>query len=208
MFALLRQLFQAMLARVFFFGDSSDPRRRRVIGVIVAASVLAGAGVLSWVEGRSAPDKGVGYICMGPVSGTPEEEAAARALCDRQARDEASRTTLPIDAARDPAVAEIWRTLQEAVCRPDGGDFICMSMAGRPATEADAEMVRKVLRGQGRPEAIVRTARPDDPAPVGAIVVAVPLRAGVCLVGYVEMGRGVMASPVSGLRPDGRCLAE
>ena len=81
--------------------------------------------------------------------------------------------------------------------------WVCMNTAGRPATE----LVRRVLRDEGQPDAIVRLARPEDPAPTGAIMYAVTLRDGLCLVGYAMAGRGVMESDVSGALSDGRCLA-
>ncbi|MFF0379357.1 hypothetical protein [Actinoplanes missouriensis] len=173
---------------------------------MITVLVLAGAGALVRTGiPHTAQPNGV-YVCVTDDSQTEEEQATAVALCDREALDESSRKPLPSPAGTDQdAATRVWRALLDAICTPGGGDLICR--APRPATEADVDMVRRVLHDQGFPDAIVRLARPDDPAPAGAVMYAAALPGGACIATYAEMGEGPRRAEITGPLLDGGCLA-
>ena len=62
----------------------------------------------------------------------------------------------------------------------------------------------RALQRLGYVDAIVRVATPDDPAPDGALVYAIPF-GDTCTIGYVEFARPGHEE-VLGLLPEGRCL--
>lgn len=167
--------------------------------------VLVGAAVLARAEIPPATAPNASYMCLIDSSQTEKEQATALALCHREALDEINRKPLPSPAANDSAAASrVWRALLDAICTPGGGDFSCR--APRPATDADVDMVRQVLHDEGFPDAIVRLARPDDPAPPGAIMYAATLPGGACIATYAEIGEGPHHVDISGPLLDGRCL--
>ncbi|GAA0430298.1 hypothetical protein Aca07nite_39030 [Actinoplanes capillaceus] len=181
-------------------------RRRKIIGLATTALVLTGAGVLAWTENPSATERNGVYTCVTDGSQTEEEKATTLGLCYGEAMDKINRKPLPSPASNDLAAASrVWRALLDAICTPGVGDFICR--APRPATEADVDMVRQELHDQGFPDALVRLARPNDPAPPGAIMYAVTLPSGACIATYAEMGgEGPHSAGISGPLLDGRCL--
>jgi hypothetical protein len=63
--------------------------------------------------------------------------------------------------------------------------------------------VRQALTGAGYRDALVRVARPDDPAPRGSVLVAVPAGAACVVIHH----NGYPHRTVAGRLPDGSCLS-
>jgi hypothetical protein len=104
----------------------------------------------------------------------------------------------------DPDAMRIYNAVFVAVCHTDTG-WTCD--APRPAGEADVTAVREVLTGLGYPDAVVRLQRAGDPTPDGSVVYAVRLPGDRCVVAFAAMGSGPDNTGVSGLLPNGECLA-
>jgi hypothetical protein len=73
-------------------------------------------------------------------------------------------------------------------------------------------VARASLARVGFPDAVVRIARPDDPAPAGSLLYAVRVES-ACVVGHIEgIPRGYPSpdgrQDVLGLLPGGRCVDE
>jgi hypothetical protein len=70
--------------------------------------------------------------------------------------------------------------------------------------EARSDDAAEALRRAGFAGAVVRVARPDDPAPVGRLMYAAPAGP-ACLLGYFSRDNGEQPR-VEGRLPDGTCL--
>jgi hypothetical protein len=161
------------------------------------------------VWSREEPDPGATNRVVA-VACNPD---AVPELCSRMAADLADRTylsaeqrtralTLALPAIRamrllwpDPATCEGVNQLPY----PDFDDRRSCVYRGRPVSEED---VRRALAGAGFPDATVRTAREDDPAPSAAVLYGVAL-GDACLVGYAYAWT---SWDIIGRLPDGACL--
>jgi hypothetical protein len=192
----------ATLTVVFAVASSPVSRRRQITGLALTVLILAAAITLPRACGRPAGSHDIASLCVIVGSPSEQEQAAEEALCYRQDKDAADRKPLPARTTMDSTASKVWRSMNKAVCDPEVG--FCM---GRPpATDEDVALVRQVLRDEGFPNAIVRLARPEDPAPAGAIMYAVALPGGICIVSDVEPGNGPLPRDISGTLPDGQCL--
>ncbi|WP_250002115.1 hypothetical protein [Actinoplanes sp. M2I2] len=176
-------------------------RRRQIFGLVLTMLVLAAAGTLWWVFRPPRESPGRATICLINKA-AEQEEAEAEALCRRRDSDEAARRPLPPRTMMDPTASRVWRAVNDAACAPDV--YSCPSR--RPSTDQDVERIRRVLRDEGFPDAVVRLARPDDPAPAGAVMYAVTLPGDICIVADVELGNGARPADITGTLPSGRCL--
>ncbi len=68
-----------------------------------------------------------------------------------------------------------------------------------------ADRVERALVAAGYAGTIARVARPDDPAPAGAVLYAVPVET-ACLLAYLLPSDGYGEVRVEGRLPDGTCL--
>lgn len=133
-------------------------------------------------------------------------QAAADNYCQRLGEDMARRVPL---SANLRAETEASRQRVLAVLPPaEGGQPSC-GVPGHRCTPVSAtltaEQVRQALNAAGYQEVVVRLALASDPAPVGSLLLAVPVGA-ACVVPYVERG-GLPTGRVAGRLRDGGCLA-
>lgn len=143
----------------------------------------------------TAPTDGTAFMCI---------EKTANPHCARYVSDLARRS--PLDASQR-ATADTGRVRikaafppdREGPCEYDGTGEFC-SMEILPPTTAQ---VRRALRQAGITAAVLRTARADDPAPVGSVLLAVPAGP-ACLLAYDD-GDGLQQW-TAGQLPDGTCL--
>jgi hypothetical protein len=138
-----------------------------------------------------------------PASGT----ARGDEHCHRIAEDAFRRADLT-DAQRQAAERR-----RDAVQRaiPVQTDTECPGVSPAEPCELvhlvpTADVVQKSLVAAGYAGTVARTARPDDPAPAGALLYAVPLET-ACLVGYLLPGHGHVDVRIEGRLADGTCLA-
>ncbi|MFC6020132.1 hypothetical protein ACFP2T_28560 [Plantactinospora solaniradicis] len=196
---------------MFVFGrpeNPGDPRRSRrrlwLIALVVAAA--AGAGLYGYLRSTEP----TGYTCA-VVFSSGDEAARQRALelCHRKQRDLARRA--PISSRGPIGYEGTAAIMHDAVSRSSGcptlADPSCHgSRPTRAATAADVAAAERALAQAGLADSVVRVARPDDPAPDGALVYALRMGDG-CVVGYLDVGRGDGDHLVGGLLPNGQCLA-
>jgi hypothetical protein len=131
-------------------------------------------------------------------------------LCRRQTFDARSRR--PLSAADEARVglaeAAIERVLdtQPSHYQPVACPTVDKSCNddGSPYRPANVDHLRDVLSNAGYPDAIVRLARPVDPAPDGSIVFGVPIGTG-CVIGDLDL-YGLKSISAVGTLPDGHCL--
>ncbi|MEU7476542.1 hypothetical protein AB0A63_11210 [Lentzea sp. NPDC042327] len=182
------------------------PSRRRqamlVVCFALAVCLLAGAW---WLSTRHRP--------MGSSSGTSVSCITAQDEkddhCGRVAADIARRT--PLTSAQRTAAEQVYNNVQRAMsvdsrCSSAPNDR-CVVPSRRPPATDDADRRRTALERAGFVNSVVRIARPDDPAPSGALLYAVPVAENACLVGYVtSVPGGGGGSFLGGLLPHGRCL--
>jgi hypothetical protein len=131
--------------------------------------------------------------------------------CERVATDVVRRASLT--AEQRAAAEQAHNRVQRAVSRddrcspPTSSD--CLASPRRIPTSADVDQRRKKLEEAGFSGSVVRIARPDDPAPHGTLLYAVPVAGGACVVGYIKTlpgggGGGFLGGPL----PNGRCLSD
>lgn len=132
-------------------------------------------------------------------------EAQSNPHCDRYVADLARR--LPVQANRREKAERQRERIdammppgREGPCEYDESSETC-SVEVQPPT---AGQVRRVLAKAGYPAAVIRTARPADPAPLGSLLLAVP--AGTACVFLFHDGDDSQ-SWTAGQLPDGTCLA-
>ncbi|MBF9129269.1 hypothetical protein I0C86_09815 [Plantactinospora sp. S1510] len=186
---------------------SDGPRRRRW-GLWLAALLVvsaAGAGLYGYARGGGT----AGYSCV-VVHSSGDDAGRQRALelCHRQQRDRARRA--PISSPGPIGYEGTAEIMHGAVSRsswcPAPGDPRCYEdRSGRAATAVDVAAAERALSEAGLAGSVVRVARPDDPAPDGALVFALQMGDG-CVVGYLDVGSGDGDHLVGGLLPNGECL--
>jgi hypothetical protein len=207
--------------------------RRRTAGLLAFGTVLALAGTVDVLLTRAAhqgspipaavPPGAHQYVCVevGDDSGA----------CDRVHADSGRRAPLRPDQLTklgpDADVVQA-AALFPGTCAGVHVDVIIASRAPGAPTPSPLHMaycdgtlehrngtekpgplevdaVRRALAYVGYPDAVVRLARPDDPAPAGGIVYAVPVR-DACIVGYLATLKGPYSGGAAGRYPDGTCL--
>jgi hypothetical protein len=199
-------------------GDGARPRRLVMqVSVVVLAIVVAtvSIGLLrSALHGppASPAERAVAASSAPPPLGTvPTDETTFMCIeemdsphCARYVSDLARRS--PLDASQ-LAAADTGRVRIEAAFPPDRdgpceydetGEFCSMEILPPTTTQ-----VRLALRRAGIATAALRTARADDPAPVGSVLLAVPAGP-ACLLAY-DNGDGLQQW-TAGQLPDGTCL--
>jgi hypothetical protein len=201
----------SMIVGVFVVDRSEepvDPRRLRrglwLTGLVVA--VAAGIGLYVYTRSTGLNS----YTCV-VVYSRQDKAARHRALelCDRKQRDKAQRAPM---ASPGPMGYEVTAAMmRDAISRsswcPTPDDPRCYGPQRiRAATTADVEAAKRALTQVGLAGSVVRVAQPHDPAPDGALIYALRMGDG-CVVGYVEVGRGVGEHFVGGLLPNGQCLS-
>ncbi|MEN3308256.1 MAG: hypothetical protein V7603_4458 [Micromonosporaceae bacterium] len=206
-------------------GEPVRPRWRRlllpaVFGVVIAvlgavALALRAMGTVPQ-PGAAATPPGTRHqfavLCAGPAQGG--RPGAADDYCRRLVADIARRAPLDLrERALGEAAAE---TARSALPQPAPGghlDRCATTVPGGPCrwvpdppTVADVEQVRQALLAAGFREVTVRLARPDDPAPVDAVLYAVAAGP-ACAVGSRQGSGGMGTGFVAGRLADGSCLA-
>jgi hypothetical protein len=199
--------------------DHPVPRRRLprwAVLWLVSGAVLAIAGTAALVldrVGRPGSTKSYSCIEIRAVNSPDTDDG----YCGRYVRDVSRRTELT--QARRDALADDENRVTQAVLRPglcvgpmalppEIADCARLRLATRPAagppTPADATAVRAALVQAGFADAVVRIARPDDPASHGSIFFDVPLD-GACFMGHLDSLAGGGGWGLVGRLPDGRC---
>ncbi|WP_433727709.1 hypothetical protein ACQP2Y_13100 [Actinoplanes sp. CA-051413] len=200
-------------------GDSARPHRLAMpVSVVVLAIVLAtvSIGLLRNALHGSPAGPAEPAVAASPAppapSGTaPMDQTAFMCIeqtnnphCARYVSDLARRS--PLDGSQR-AAADTGRVRIEAAFPPDRegpceydetGEFCSMEILPPTITQ-----VRLALRRAGIAGAVLRTARADDPAPVGSVLLAVPAGP-ACLLAYDD-GDGLQQW-TAGQLPDGTCL--
>lgn len=176
--------------------EEGKPEPRWQIAWFAFAAVFALTGATALILPHVAP-------VFGARSAAPADQAGSRPVgvvcipdtldrgyCSRYVKDVARRT--PITGS--PSALSSAKAIDVAMLgvRPSPG-------------QAYVDAVRGALAAY--PGAVVRAARPDDPAPVGTVIFAVPVGAD-CVLGFLRAGsNGVGVGPgVVGHLPDGTCL--
>ena len=195
--------------------------------VFVAAASAAVAIPLLHSVGRSSPETppaNSGPPLRPPQLSASQGETRFGIICDMAGNDDycprltdtiLRRTVLTATeyAAAETISEQITKALppgvdQEPSCelvpgsRPKDGetlDEVCSVEVLPPPVPT----VRRALAAIGHPDAIVRTALPEDPAPTGSVLVAVP--AGPACILLIHRGSD-RTSTVGGRLPDGSCL--
>lgn len=200
-------------------GDGARPRRLVMpVSVVVLAIVVATVSIGLLRNALHGPPANPAEQAVAPSSappfpsGTaPMDETAFMCIekldnphCARYVSDLARRS--PLDASQ-LAAADTGRVRIEAAfppdrdgpCEYDETEEFC-SMEILPPTTTQ---VRLALRRAGIAAAVLRTARADDPAPVGSVLLAVPAGP-ACLLAYDD-GDGLQQW-TAGQLPEGTCL--
>jgi hypothetical protein len=202
-------------------GDLAAARRRLprwavpwlvFTAVLVAAGaatlVLHGLGTIGSSGGSSKT-----YGCLVQVE--PGRAGEAEDYCDRYVRDLSRRGELT-QAQRD-ALAPDQERAEQALrwpgwcirpAPPHVPDCARRGLTNRVESDhpgqADVEAVRVALHEAGFTTAVVRLARPNDPAVNGSIFFAIPLGE-ACFVGYLKSLRGGGSQTLVGRLPNGHC---
>ncbi len=124
----------------------------------------------------------------------------------RRAADDMIRRTPLTDAQRadaDRASEQVLAVLPDGArgsrCSTDRPGALCRLEVSPPSSSE----VRQALTAAGYRDALVRVARPDDPAPRGSVLVAVPAGAACVVIHH----NGYPHRTVAGRLPDGSCLS-
>ena len=179
--------------------EADKPRPRWSIAWFAFAAVFALTGATALVLPHVAPVFGAGK--EGVTAAAAGSRGAVACVVDRGdpgyclrfARDVARRAPLTADERRlgEPEARQLDAVVRRAYPSPG---------------EAPADALRAALAGAGYTGSVVRVARPDDPAPAGSVLFAVPIGAG-CVVGHTDAGRGTATSALVGQLPGGTCLS-
>jgi hypothetical protein len=200
----------------FAAGRSRLPRWAVPWLVFTAVLVIAGAATLVLrglgTIGSSGGSSKI-YGCLVEVE--PGQADQAEDYCDRYVRDLSRRGELT-QPKRDALAADQERAVQAlrwpgwcvrpapphvADCARRGLTNLVESDHPGPA---DVEAVREALDEAGFTTAVVRLARPNDPAMNGSIFFAIPLSE-ACFVGYMKSLRGGGSQSLVGRLPNGHC---
>jgi hypothetical protein len=189
-------------------GDQSPlPARAATIVVALLIGVAAVYRLTGSGHGSDAADppqpRGFGCAYAGDDD---------RGYCAKAAKEWARRTQVTqgrMDAVLPNSGKEIdLAASYKAWCGSPTARTCDPSDKPHPPTTADVETARSALVRLGYPGIVVRIARPDDPAPAGALIYAA--RVGpVCVVGHREtVPGGPGQHTVMGLLPGDRCLED
>ena len=126
---------------------------------------------------------------FGPSGTAPTDEIAF--MCIEKTDNPHCAGRVRIEAAFPPD--------RDGSCEYDETEEFCSMEILAPTTT----QVRLALRRAGIAAAVLRTARADDPAPVGSVLLAVPAGP-ACLLAYDD-GDGLQQS-TAGQLPEGTCL--
>jgi hypothetical protein len=135
--------------------------------------------------------------------------------CSRQAADYARREPLTAEqrAQVEAASDQLDRVIGSAALHGDRSGATCATAGGpcsipepTAARPGDIDLLRTALAKAGMTGAVVRVAGPNDPAPRGAMLYAVPAGPG-CVVGYRKGLTGSGSRSVMGHLPDRTCLS-
>jgi hypothetical protein len=173
-------------------------------GVALALRGLA-AGPLPGSVTASGHSGAVAFACIQVNDQNSDD------YCGRLAKDYFARRRLSPE--QQAALADEARQVQNAIVVPHHPYTTCMSGPDAPCayrnpapTALDVVSVRAALTAAGYSPVVARLARPDDPAPAGALIYAVPVPPG-CLVGYISGGGSFSGGAIPiGTYPDGTCL--
>jgi hypothetical protein len=189
-------------------GAAPSRLRRRLAAAVAVVPLTAGVVALSVV----APHGSVRHAAAPPAPSPPEGQTIACAApvgnphCGSYLADLARRAPVPAirlgeaDKLRE-RIDSVMPPRREGPCEytGDSGDACTVDIS--PPT---AGQVRAALEKAGYPAAVIRTARPDDPAPAGSLLLAVP--AGAECVLLFDDG-DYSQSWTAGRLPGGECLA-
>ncbi|WP_446218827.1 hypothetical protein [Micromonospora sp. IBHARD004] len=202
--------------------DPAAGRRRRLprwaVPGLVFAAVLLTAGAATLVlhgHGTIGSSGGSSKLVGCLVEVEPGQADEAKEYCDRYVRDLSRRGELT-QVQRDAAAADQERAEQAlrwpgwcvrpapphvAECVRRGLTNVVESDHPGPA---DVEVIRKSLGEAGFTTAVIRLARPNDPAENGSIFLAIPLGE-ACFVGYMKSLNGGVSWTLVGRLPNGHC---
>jgi hypothetical protein len=176
-------------------------RQRWLPLIVVGAVAIALALVMRPFQGHVPPPvtspsqpRGIVIACLSQ----PGEPG----YCDRYFADQSQRDQLTEAQRREATV--LADPIRAAVDRLAHGRSRCVTETVNSPCRLvyDPIAVDDVRAAIARPDAIVRLARYDDPAPLGSVFYAVPM-ASACLIGHADsMGPG---HAVVGHLPGGRC---
>jgi hypothetical protein len=192
------------------------PRWAVPLLALTAVPATAGAATLALNPGDTVAEPSGSsktYACT--VMLAANEVDKVKDYCDRYVRDLSRRVELT-QAQRDALAADQKRA-EQALDRPgrcvwparshtvDCARWRLVDRAGSDDPgPADVEAVREALREGGFTDAVVRLARPDDPAMPGSIFFSIPL-GDACLLGYMTSLRGGGSRTLAGRLPNGHC---
>ena len=178
----------------------------RTAAVLAALFVMASVAALMVPIVRAAsssPPEG------GPASPTGFLVACMQVTgddyCQRYAEDLGRR--VPLSEAQRIKAEAVRQQVIAALPGSDAGALFCHAPDQRCSftyTPPTADQVRSALIEAGFRDVVVRTAGANDPAPLGGVLIAVPVGS-ACVV--VIRQSSTDTSNVSGQLPDGRCLA-
>jgi hypothetical protein len=209
----------AVAEREFDHADDGTPSRWRPVRLVVlllTVFVVAGATALAVPLLRAAADPApvaaTTVAAPAPTAAHPAPpfdsfvcvESATKPHCDRYVADLTRRGPLD-EAGRRTAQAALERMDgvlppgREGPCEFDEELEIC-SVEILPPSPGQ---VRQALDKAGYRTAVIRTARAGDPAPIGSLLVALPVGRG-CVLSFDD-GDGAQ-SWTAGQLPDGACL--
>jgi hypothetical protein len=203
-----------------FDGATSSGQRRGLAAAVAVALLAAGVVGLSVVvlhgsdgDAAALPSPGPTSRSTAPaVAALPEDQAVgcvesvSSPHCDRYVADLGRR--VPVPAIRRGEADKLRERVEskmppgrEGPCEyiDESGDVCSVEIF--PPTVGQ---VRAALKKAGYSTTVIRTARPDDPAPAGSLLVAVPAGA-ECVLLFTDGDNS--QSWVAGQLPDGACLA-
>lgn len=172
-----------------------------VVAISVCAALIATGS--RWDDAGAGPTQpgAAPSVCLGLVP--PGRAQGSCATGSRAVLSDAQR-----EHAREAA-----RAIGSTVARADGCPASTDTCAQRAARQrlrspdvGEVEQVRRALADAGYPDAVVRVARADDPAPQDAIVYAVAVGP-ACVIGHLDGFASDGLPSVEGRLPNGQCLA-
>ncbi|MEU4217979.1 hypothetical protein [Actinoplanes sp. NPDC026623] len=201
-------------------GATSSSPRRRLVAAVAIGLLTAGAVTVPIVASHGSDEDAAAPPTRSPtpsstagaVAGSPGNqgimcvESMVNPHCDRYIADLARRVPVPAIRRTDAdklrgRIDSIIPPGREGPCEyiDESGDACSVEIL--PPT---AGQVRAALEKAGYSTAVIRTARPDDPAPAGSLLLAVPAGA-ECVLLFAD-GEGSQ-SWTAGQLPDSTCLS-
>ncbi|GLY70779.1 hypothetical protein [Amycolatopsis taiwanensis] len=190
-------------------------RRRWLLPLIVAVAVIVAVGTLltirlQFTSGEDAaatmPTTAGRAVARGYACGGDRSDPDLGNMCERQVRDYARRSELTTQQQAEitgaTARLQSWFPQLPQQLKCDVGTGRCQVQFD-PIDETYVAAARSAVARAGYPNAVMRLARPDDPAPTGSLVYGIPVGSG-CTVGYLNSGGATYH--VVGPLPEGTCL--